>query len=434
MSLDKAQESRTATRRLKSRLRALRRHEVRLRGLGLRPFVPACAGRLGGEAFRRGFNRLPLLALLGVCLALQSCDGLSGESGHFRPVSSASSAASGTPLAVNQDGRFQGHIAFIRNHQLYILDGKTNNTRILPAGANVQDPAYSPNGSRLAYISRGAAWSDVMVIPSSGGAPSALTHNQGTGQQITCPNGFSESDGVWAAGPIWAADGASLYYLSDQQKLSMACGFVDLAVWQIAAQGGAPHLVLWPARGKDTTGLPGAGGDANLALRPGTPDELAYTHYAYDPQQSDSQLIQLFVAALSTQQETPLSPPVVDTTPEQALEPAWSPDGQYLAYIRRTGNRDDLYVIHVSNPASGAPHFADYATATKLFSLSGPIAYPVWSPDGKSLLFRAFNENEYDLYLAQLSFNGSGISLQGSPIQLTQGGVDGDSRPAWTGA
>ncbi len=384
---------------------------------------------------RRAISRpcFALLALLaGLCLALQSCTGLPGESGHFRPVPSTTRGDGGTPLAVNQDGRFNGHIAFIRNHQLYIFDGKTESTRILSAGANVQDPAYSPDGTRLAYISRGAAWSDVMVMPASGGAPTALTHNQGTGQQITCPSGISESDTVWAAGPVWAADGKSLYYLSDQQKLSMDCGFVDLAVWQINAQGGTPQLVLWPARGKDNTGAPGAGGDANLALRPGTPDELAYTHYAYNPQQGDSQLIQLFLATLPNQQETALSPATVDTTPEQALEPAWSPDGQYLAYIRRSGDSDDLYVIHVSNPANGAPHFADYATATKLFS--GPIAYPVWSPDGKSLLYLAFKDNEYNLYLAHVSVSGSGISLQGSAIQLTQGGVDGNSRPSWTGA
>jgi Tol biopolymer transport system component len=398
--------------RLKSRLRALRATPI------------SCRGHR---------NRLPLLALLaGLCLALQGCAGLPGQSGHFQPVPSTTRGDGGTPLAVNQDGRFKGHIAFIRNHQLYIFDGKTDSTHVVSAGANVQDPAYSPDGKRLAYISRGTAWSDVMVMPASGGTPTALTHNQGTGQQITCPSGISESDNVWAAGPVWAADGASLYYLSDQQKLSMACGFVDMAVWKIAAQGGTPQLVLWPARGKDNAGAPGAGGDANLALRPGVPDELAYTRYAYDQQQGDSKLIQLFMATLSDQQETALSPATVDTTPEQALEPAWSPDGQYLAYIRRGSDSDDLYVIHVSNPANGAPHFADYATATKL--LSGPIAYPVWSPDGKSLLYLAFKDNEYNLYLAQLSISGSGISLQGSAIQLTQGGVDGDSRPSWTAA
>lgn len=379
--------------------------------------------------------RIHLIALvLGVCLVLQGCDSLSASGGHFRPVPGSNNGGA-TALEVNQDSHFRGHIAFIRNHQLYILDGKTGSMSALPTGANVQDPAYSPDGSRLAYISRGANWSDVMVVPAAGGQPTALTHNQGTGQSITCPSGVSESDGVWAADPIWTTDGAALYYLSDQQKLKLSCGFFDLAVWQISARGGTPQIVLWPARGDNPANAPGAGGDANLSLRPGPHQELAYTHYAYDATQPGGSLqVQIFVAGLKDQKETPLSPPLVSSAPEQALEPAWSPDGHALAYIRRSGNSDELYVMRVSEPASGAPNFSDYATATRLLSVNSQIAQPVWSPDGKAILFLALKDNEYNLYLAQLSGDGTSTSLQGSAIQLTQGGVDGDSRPSWTSA
>jgi len=372
-----------------------------------------------------------LALALGLCLLLQGCEGLPGTSDHFSTVPGTNS--NGSPLAVNQDSRFQGHIAFTRNHHLYILDGKTARIRPLPVGANVQDPAYSPDGTRLAYISRGAQWSDVLVVATAGGAPTALTHNQSMGQSITCPSGVSESDGVWAADPIWTADSAALYYLSDQQKLKLACGFFDLAVWQIAARGGTPQLVLWPARAGDPDNAPGAGGDANLSLRPGEHQELVYTHYAYDTTQPGERLqVQLFLATLNDQKENALSPAMVDGASEQALEPAWSPDGRWLAYIRRSGDNDELYLMRVSDPAGGAPTFSDYAAATRLPSVSGQIALPVWSPDGKSLLYLAFKDNEYNLYLAQLSRNGDTLSLQGSAVQLTQGGVDSDSQPSWT--
>jgi Tol biopolymer transport system component len=390
------------------------------------------ARRGAWRLLRGGPPGLLVALVLGVCLVLSACENLAAGGGHFRPVPGTNSGGA-TTLAVNQDSHFHGHIAFIRNHQLYILDGKTGAMRALPAGANVQDPAYSPDGTRLAYISRGANWSDVMVISTAGGQPTALTHNQGTGQSITCASGVSESDGVWAADPVWAADGAALYYLSDQQKLKLACGFFDMAVWQVSTGGSTPQLVLWPARGENPTNAPGAGGDANLSLRPGAHQELAYTHYAYNATQPGESLqVQLFLATLKDQKETPLSPPLVGGTPEQALEPAWSPDGHMLAYIRRSGTSDDLYVMSVSNPASGAPNFNDYATATRL--LGGYLSQPVWSPDGKALLYLSLKENEYNLYLAQLSVDGSSISIQGNPIQLTQGGVDGDSHPSWTGA
>ncbi len=387
----------------------------------------------GGKGSPRRRLSLWLSLAFGVALALQGCNGLSGGSGQFRAVPSTASPGT-TALAVNLDSHFLGHIAFVRDHRLYALSGKDGTISALSAGSDVQDPAYSPDGTRLAYIKRGADWSDLMVLAVKGGQPVALTQDVGSGKQMTCSDGISETDHVWAANPVWSADGATLYYLSDRQKLLPdSCGFQDLAVWQVSAQGGAPHLVLWPARGNDASGLPGAGGDAHLSLRPGHSDELTYTRYAYAAQPGAGLLTQVYLDTLSQQQETALIPSVSgDGTPQQTLEAAWSPNGQFLAYIVHSSSFNGLAVMRVSEPAKGAPNFGDYATSTQL--LSGTITYPVWSPDGKALLYLDFKDNEYNLYLAQLSFNGASVSIQGSPIQLTQGGVDGDWRPTWTAA
>jgi Tol biopolymer transport system component len=380
---------------------------------------------------------------LGLLLALQACSGLASESGQFRSVPGTSDGDI-TALAINTDGHFSGHIAFVRNHQLYTLSGKDGKVSALPTGLNVQDPAYSPDGSRLAYIRQGASWSDLMVISLTGGAPTALTHNQGTGQQITCANGVSEADAAWAANPIWSLDGSTLYYLSDAQKLlKTSCGFVDMAVWKIGAQGGKAQFVLWPERGEDNTGLPGAGGDADLSLRPGKESELSYTHYAYDTQQDGTRLVQIFLAPLDQQQtpasgqqeELALTPAWSNTGKLQlAQQASWSPNGQFLAYIMSVNGTAVLAIMRVGNPARGAPDFHDYAsTLTFPLDHTASYSYPVWSPDGKSLLYLEFKNNEYNLYLAQVTVNGSALALE-SPIQLTRGGVDGDSRPAWTAA
>jgi len=380
----------------------------------------------------------------GALLALGGCDGLASSGGHFRAIPNTSSKGV-SALAINLDSRFQGHIAFVRNHHLYTLSGKDGSVTALPAaGTDVQDPSYSPDGTRLAYIRRGAAWSDLMLLPTRGGQPIALTHNQGTGQQMTCPNGISVTDMTYAANPVWTPDGSALYYLSDAQKLlKAACGFQDMAAWKIPAQGGTGQVVLWPERGNDNNGAPGAGGDANLSLRPGTGNELTYTHYAYDTNQGATKLVQIFLAPLDQQQPAPdhqqelaLAPAVTpDSKPQETLEASWSPNGQLLAYIIHANGITSLAIMPVSDPARGAPDFLDYAnTATFTPDAHASYSYPVWSPDGRSLLYLVFDNNEYNLYLAQLAFNGTTVSLQGSPIQLTQGGVDGDSRPTWTSA
>jgi len=67
--------------------------------------------------------------------------------------------------------------------------------------------------------------------------------------------------------------------------------------------------------------------------------------------------------------------------------------------------------------------------------LSGQyVSQPVWSPDGKQIVYVSYNNSEFDLWLANISYNAktSAYSLQGNPIQLTSGGIDGDSRPFWT--
>ncbi len=395
------------------------------------PPPPRDQGHAARQPARLSSRRHCWLALLSLlALILQGCSSLAGDSGQFRPALTSTSGG-GTPLEVNSAERFRGKIAFVRNHRLYVLNGASGAITPLLAGDAVSDPAYSPDGTRLAFIRRGANWSDLLIMPSAGGTPTALTHSQGSGSQITCASGISIGDQVWVASPVWAADGTNLYYLSDRQKLTTACGFSDMSVWKISMTGGTPQPLLPPTTGNPANGLPGAGGDTNLSLRPGPDPALTYTHYAYDAQDGTTLLIQLFLGTLDGAQEIALSPTSLNQAPEQALEPAWAPDGQTLAYIRRDGTSTDLMVMRVSDPASGAPDFKDYATSIRL--LDGQISYPVWSPDGKDLLYLAFKDDAYNLYLAHLVFTDNTISVQGSPLQLTQGGVDGDSRPAWTG-
>ncbi|HEY7123350.1 MAG TPA: LpqB family beta-propeller domain-containing protein [Ktedonobacterales bacterium] len=387
----------------------------------------------GHTARHRRCARTPLyfwLSLVGVlALFLQGCNSLAGDNGQFRPALTSTSGG-GTPLEVNSEERFPGKIAFVRNHRLYVLDGTTGEITPLNAGDDVSDPAYSPDGTHLAFISRSASWSDLLVMPADGGTPTALTHSQGSGQ-ITCPSGITINNQVWVANPVWSASGDTIFYLSDHQKLDTACGFSDMGIWKMTAAGTDPQLLLPPALGDENSGLPGAGGDTNLSLRPGNDPSLAYTHYAYDAQNGTTLLIQLFLGMLDGEQETALSPTTLNQAPEQARQPAWSPDGHDLAYIRQDGSSTDLMVMRVSDPADGAPDFGDYATRITL--LDGQITYPVWSPDGKDLLFLAYKDDAYNLYLAHLVFSDNTIGVAGSPLQLTQGGVDGDTQPAWTG-
>jgi Tol biopolymer transport system component len=61
------------------------------------------------------------------------------------------------------------------------------------------------------------------------------------------------------------------------------------------------------------------------------------------------------------------------------------------------------------------------------------ISQPIWSPDGKQIAYLSYNNNTFDIWLANVSVDTkTGVyKMQGNPVQLTSGGVDGDTRPFW---
>ena len=195
----------------------------------------------------------------------------------------------------------------------------------------------------------------------------------------------------------------------------------------------------------------GDGGDRDPSYRPAHPNqtpEIVYTHYAYD-QTGTQQVIQVFLAdatAIANHPYTysPVSDSGVPLTPGsvQNIEPAFSPDGNAIVYVRRdTSNQMSLYVMPVPEGVTADPNsptaeqkaLQPYNKSSHI--LSGQyVSQPVWSPDGKQIVYISYNNSEFDLWLANISYNAktSAYSLQGNPIQLTSGGIDGDSRPFWT--
>ena len=391
--------------------------------------------------------RMPSRAVALAAVAMLAAAGCGSGAGSL-PRSSPGPGGPGTPAPSVDAAAFAGHgeLAFVSRETLWVLNGTTRRLRrVATPGMTPLGPAFSPDGRWLAFAGSSAnpsvqtstVWlargdgSGAHEVVASGGlvgwspAADVLAVTTGNTVRLVWPSGsartLARAPGLGAA--VWSPDGSSLAAAVGNASVSTLASYpvtggqpsvwlrlrtrnsmhyIDPAGWwrrqgigfwtqgrcnSCNADGNRLYVIASPGAQPRSLGTTLA--DTALDQVTGAPDgQLAVV--AETPGSGGGRVIwqgrAVNVCGLSAACTGVPSPPSTIT-----LDPAWSPDGTRLAFVRAPSRASPAFPqnavaawygahqIWLYDPARGSRHELDARGAT----------VPQWSADGKSLLYVA---------------------------------------------
>jgi len=307
-------------------------------------------------------------------------------------------------------------IAFVRDDGLYVVHPDGSGVQSLATGNQEANPAWSPDGSRVAFVRGDAATNlDIWAVNRDGTGLTNLT--QGVTQH--------DSD------PVWSPDGLHIAFGSQRND------GVQYDLWVMEADGRNPVMIDVKARvaswSPDGTRIAYASYKVNsryqiyVANADGS-NSVNISNSTYtdsDPEWSPDGTMLTFSGVRPTFPATYVMN--ADGSNQQALAPSlqgsgnptWSPDSKRIAFEGGVDNtQQDVYAVNADrtnlmNITAGTMTSDEYS--------------PTWSPDGKQLAIsttRDSSNGKREIY--RINDDGTG------PLRLTTSSLYDDKTPAWS--
>ncbi len=250
-------------------------------------------------------------------------------------------------------------------------DGSTDSQLLLPnQPGNSIVPAFSPDGRQLTYRSNaGGSW-QIFVSGVDGSNPYPIT--------------ASGQDNYEA---VWSPDGSQMAFVSDRS--------------------GSKQIYVMDSNGSNQRPL------------------TANTAYNDDPSWSVNGSI-IFESDMNGRfaifQISPAGgvPAQLMTLGESSSTPAWSKDGQWLAFESRTGDNRHIWIAR-----------ADGSDVQQVTALGKSDERPAWSPDGTKIAFHSnyqqSNSDSYDIWVIEIATKAvNRLTFQGNCYDPSWGLVPAD--------
>ena len=292
--------------------------------------------------------------------------------GTLSNVTSPAWQPSPRPTVVNRIAFAAGAVRGFSNLFVINTTGAGRVTLINTAEFDTITPAWSPDGTQIAFAGRDSINYDIFVMPSSGGDPIRLTNGEGSNMH-----------------PAWSPDGTRIGFESNRD-----------GVWDV--------YTINPQGGDLTNVTNSPSNDGNIAWSPdGT--QIAFV----SDRDGNLNIYTINIDGSNLRQLT--------RNAGNNVFPSWSPDGRELVFrSNRTGYRQ---IYRISANGTGLRRLTNHPSDDD---------HPAWSPDGRQIAFVSNRPRDatnprttqrvFDLYV----MNSDGTNVQ----RITSSDVN-ERYPAW---
>ena len=281
-----------------------------------------------------------------------------------------------------------GKIAYTRDGAIWLYTGGRE-VQLTSGPADALDkhdamPSISPDGTEIVYVRFDEGFSDLYKLQISDPKdPEALTNYRPRGVDtgdLSTGNqpGYAEQ-ALWSLYPTWSPDGTEIAWTHDR-------GIEYPGLFLIDADGDNPQRISFLDHSTQAI--------ERISWSPdGT--QIAATNYVGTPGATG----QIWVLTLETGKWLDYT-----SSKDGAYDPAWSPDGKWIAFVQREGTANNIYVMR-ADPAD----WEGEGTSPTLYKLTtdGASRSPAWSPDGTKLAYVGLEDSTFDIYAADFSVTGT---------------------------
>jgi len=290
-------------------------------------------------------------------------------------------------------------------------------------------PRWSPDGRTLAFVSDRNGASQVYLLDMQGGEARQLTTlGRGASSPSWSPDGtkiaFLSSEGYGIDDETRNKPGSFIRHIKRLDYRFNEADYIDdrfSQVWIVDVTYGAPNQLT--------------AGDTSVGAFTWSPDgeTVAFTANRIDRSGFLSQLYVIATGAAGSTGDTDGARRISEAS-EVAVGPAWSPDGERIAFIgrrpgARAGANGDIYVV--------APDGEELQSITEGFDRSpatgsfGDTWSPrdhtplAWSADGSGVTFTASDKGQVNVYRAGTNSDITKVAGGERSISIVSRSVDG---------